>query len=61
MITRVVMNAATRPANALATKTLRARLSSQAAELTTCTTAAMTRCVKQAIADTERQITAIGS
>lgn len=40
----------------LALKSLALRLSSQAAELATCSTAAMTRCVKLAIADTERQI-----
>ena len=32
----------------------------QAAELATCTTAAQTRCVKQAIADTERQLGEVG-
>ncbi len=59
--TTVFMNsAATRP-SLLALKTLRQRLTSQARELETCTTAAQTRCVKQAIADTERQLTEVVS
>ena len=42
-------------------KTLTTRLASQRAELETCTTAAMVRCVKEAIADTGRQLTEAGS
>lgn len=53
-------NTATRPA-ARALKTLRQRLDTESAELETCTTAAQTRCVKQAIADTERQMAELGA
>jgi hypothetical protein len=39
-----------------AIRTLTLRLEAQRAELATCTTSAMRRCVWQAIADTQRQI-----
>jgi hypothetical protein len=42
--------------NSAALRTLNARLAAQRAELATCTTAAMTRCVEQAMADTRRQM-----
>jgi hypothetical protein len=42
--------------NALTLRTLNNRLATQRAELATCTTAAMTRCVEEAIADTRRQM-----
>jgi hypothetical protein len=45
---------------AAALKTLRLRLAAQQEELATCDTAAKVRCVKQAIADTERQLTELG-
>lgn len=48
-------NAATR-SNALALRTLNARLVAQRAELAICTTVAMTRCVEDAMADTRRQM-----
>jgi len=47
--------------NAAALRTLNARLAFQAAELATCITAAMRLCVEQAIADTRRQISALGA
>lgn len=37
-------------------RSLTLRLQAQTAELATCTTAAMTRCVAESIADTERQL-----
>lgn len=37
-------------------RSLSLRLAAQKAELATCTTAAMTRCVAESIADTERQL-----
>lgn len=40
--------------------TLQLRLESQLAELATCTTPAMARCVEESIADTRRQIAEIG-
>jgi hypothetical protein len=46
---------ANRP-NALALRTLNNRLATQRAELETCTTAAMRRCVEQACEDTRRQM-----
>ncbi len=49
------MPIANRP-NALALQTLNNRLATQRAELATCTTAAMTLCVEQAMADTRRQM-----
>jgi hypothetical protein len=45
--------------NNAALRTLTLRLSFQRAELATCTTAAMTRCVEEAIADTRRQMRAL--
>lgn len=42
--------------NQLKMKTLNDRLKTQYAELQTCKTKAEIRCVKQAMADTERQI-----
>lgn len=42
--------------NALALRTLNARLAAQRAELATCTTVAMFRCVEEAMADTRRQM-----
>lgn len=41
-------------------KSLTLRLQAQRAELATCTTAAMTRCVAESILDTERQLAAVG-
>jgi hypothetical protein len=45
---------------AAALRTLNARLAAQRAELATCTTAAMRLCVEQAMANTRRQMRAIG-
>jgi hypothetical protein len=42
--------------NTAALRTLNARLSAQRAELETCTTVAMRRCVEQACEDTRRQM-----
>jgi hypothetical protein len=39
-------------------KNLKLRLEAQRAELTECTTAAQSKCVAEAIADTERQLVA---
>ncbi len=50
------MPLATPRPNRQALKSLRLRLTVQTEELTTCTTVAMRRCVAEAIADTERQI-----
>ncbi len=49
------MSNAAKP-NRLALRNLNTRLAAQRAELATCTTAAMTCCVEQAIADTRRQM-----
>lgn len=53
------MFATPRP-NRTAIKSLRLRLAAQRAELTTCTTAAMTRCVYESILDTKRQLAVAG-
>jgi hypothetical protein len=45
--------------NRLAIKSLELRLAVQTEELSTCTTAAMTRCVQEAIAETKRQLAAV--
>jgi len=54
------MLATTPRPTARAIKTLRLRLQAQTAELATCRTPAEVRCVKEAIADTERQLTELG-
>lgn len=50
------MTNATRRPNKTRLRSLSLRLAAQKAELATCTTAAMTRCVAESIADTERQL-----
>ncbi len=47
--------------NRAAIRTLNLRLQAQKAELATCTTAAMIRCVMGAIMDTERQLSEAGA
>jgi hypothetical protein len=46
--------------NRTAAKTLSLRLAVQTEELATCTTAAMRRCVEEAIEDTRRQLREVG-
>lgn len=51
-----MLNATPSRTSARALRTLNHRLDTQRDELGTCTTAAMVRCLKQALADTRRQM-----